>query len=150
MVRRGVAAGLIAAVALGAQGCAAVGLTLFATGAGVAAGTGTAYTMDGIAYRTFTAPLDDLRRATLTTFKRMDVTLKTDESTAEGHALVAAAGAWTIYVELEKLTNRMTRMRVTAKQGWFWRDRATAGEFLAQTEQALDDLPALSQRKQGG
>src|SRR3989338_1196581 len=62
---RGAAVAPLAAVALlGSQGCAAVGLTLFATGAGVAAGQGTAYTLDGIAYRTFTAPIDDLPRPT--------------------------------------------------------------------------------------
>jgi hypothetical protein len=49
-------------------------------------------------------------------------------------------------VELEKLTSRTTRMRITAKVGWFLRDRATAGEFIVQTERALDDLPALTQK----
>ena len=38
-------------IALLGQGCAAVGLTLFGVGAGVTAGTGTSYTLDGIAYR---------------------------------------------------------------------------------------------------
>lgn len=150
MVKRGLIAGLIAAAALAAQGCAALGLLVLGTGAGVAAGTGTAYTLDGIAYRTFTAPIDDVRRATLTTLKRMDIAVKSDASTAEGRALVADAGDRTIYIDLERLTNRTTRMRVTAKQGWFFRDRATAGELIAQTEQALDDLPALSQKRQGG
>jgi hypothetical protein len=50
-------------------------------------------------------------------------------------------------LELEKLTSRTTRMRITAKHGWFWRDRATAGEFSAQTERSLDDLPALTQKR---
>ncbi|MCE3242614.1 MAG: hypothetical protein K0Q83_3121, partial [Deltaproteobacteria bacterium] len=38
------------------SGCAAVGMTLFGVGAGVATGTSVSYTLDGIAYRTFTAP----------------------------------------------------------------------------------------------
>ncbi|HBH02003.1 MAG TPA: hypothetical protein DDZ42_08800 [Candidatus Rokubacteria bacterium] len=130
---------------LGAQGCAAVGLTLFATGAGIAAGTGTAYTLDGIAYRTFTAPMEDMRRATLASLKRMDIAVQSDQATDEGRALVAKAADRTVYVDLERLTARATRIRVTAKQGWFFRDRATAGEIIAQTERSLDELPALSQ-----
>jgi hypothetical protein len=140
-------AGALALVVVATQGCAAVGLTLFGTAVGVGAGTGTAYTLDGIAYRTFTAPLDDVRRATLATLGRMDVALKTDEAgEAGGRALVGEAGDRTIHIDLERLTARTTRMRVTAKQGWFFRDRATAGELIAQTEQALEDLPALSRK----
>jgi len=42
-------------VSLAGQGCAAVGLALFGVGAGVAGGTGVSYTLDSIAYKTFTA-----------------------------------------------------------------------------------------------
>jgi hypothetical protein len=138
-------AGLLV-VALGAQGCAAIGLVVLGTAGGVAAGQGTAYTLDGIAYRTFTAPMEQVRRATHTTCKRMDMALKTDEVTDTGRELVAQAGDRKVHIELERLTARTTRMRITAKQGWFWRDRATAGEFIAQTERALDDMPAVSQQ----
>ena len=134
------------AVLPGLQGCAAVGLTLFGTAAGVTAGQGTAYTLDGIAYRTFTAPLDDVRRATLASVKRMDIALQKDDVTADGRELVGQAGDRMIYIELERLTARTTRMRVTAKQGWFFRDRATSGEIITQTEQSLDDLPALTHK----
>ena len=123
-----------------------MGLTLFGVGAGTAAGTGTAYTLDGVAYRTFTAPLDDVRRATSTSLKRMDLRVKTDQTTESGRTIVALASDRTVSIELEKLTSRTTRMRVTAKQGAIFRDRATAGEIIAQTERALDDRPALSQR----
>lgn len=137
---------LATVVLLGSQGCAAVGLTLFGVGAGVSAGTGTQYTLDSIAYRTFTAPLDEMRRATLATFRRMDIALQSDDSTAEGRSIIGQAADRTIDIELERLTARTTRMRVTAKQGWFFRDRATAGEIIAQTERSLDDLPAVSQK----
>jgi hypothetical protein len=33
---------------------------------------------------------------------------------------------------------------VVAKQGWFFRDRATAGEIIAQTERSLGDMAAVS------
>lgn len=137
---------LVTAVLLGTQGCAAVGLTLFGVGAGLSAGTGTQYTLDSIAYRTFTAPLQDIRRATLAAFKRMDITLQNDNAMDPGRHIVGQAADRTIDIELERLTSRMTRMRVTAKQGWFFRDRATAGEIIAQTERSLDDLPAVTQK----
>jgi uncharacterized protein DUF3568 len=146
MGRAALAAWLAVAV-LSAPGCAApIALTLLGSSAGIAAGTGTQYTLDGIAYRTFTAPLEDVRRATVITMRRMDVKLSTDEATTDGRSLVAQAGDRTVYIELEKLTSRTTRMRITAKHGWFWRDRATAGEVIAQTERSLDDLPALTQK----
>lgn len=137
---------LATVVLLGAQGCAAVGLTLFGVGAGVAAGSGTQYTLDSTAYRTFTAPLDDMRRATLATFKRMDITMQGDDVTDEGRRIVGQAADRAIEIELERLTSQTTRMRVAAKQGWFFKDRATAGEIIAQTERSLDELPAVSQK----
>lgn len=133
-------------LALATQGCAAAGLTLFGVGAGTAAGTSTSYTLDGIAYRTFTAPIADVRQATARSLKRMDIRVKSDEATDTGRSIVALAGDRTVKIELEKLTARTTRIRVTAKQGAVFRDRATAGEIIAQTERALDDLTAISQR----
>jgi hypothetical protein len=128
------------------HGCAGAGLTLLGVGAGTAAGTGTAYTLDGIAYRTFTAPLDDIRRATSRSLRRMDIHVKADRPTDSGRTIVALANERTVTIELEKLTGRTTRMRVTAKHGAILRDRSTAGEIIAQTERALDELPAVSHR----
>jgi Protein of unknown function (DUF3568) len=127
------------------NGCGAAGLTMLGVGAGTAAGTGTSYTLDGIAYRTFTASLEDVRRATATSLRRMDMRVKTDQATESGRSIVALAADRTVAIELEKLTSRATRMRVTAKQTAIFRDRATAGEIIAQTERALDDRRAVSQ-----
>lgn len=136
-------------ILLATQGCAAVGLTFLGVSAGVAGGTGTSYTLDSVAYRTFTTPLDDLRRATQGALKRMDITVQTDETTAEGRRLVAQASDRSIDIELERLTARTTRMRVSVKHGWFFRDRATAGEIVAQTERSVDFLPAVSRTGTG-
>lgn len=135
---RGIAP-LLVIVALGSPGCM--------TGAGMAAGTSVNYTLDGIAYRTFSAPADQLQRAALTTLKRMDIAVSSNELKEDGcREIVGAAGDRTIYVELETLTARTTRMRITAKYGWLLRDRATAGAIIAQTERTLDDMPAVTQR----
>ncbi len=132
---------LMLAVALASQGCAGL------MDAPRPVGQTVNFTVDGIAYRTFSAPFEQMQRATLTTFKRMNLALKSDEIKDDGcRELVAAAGDRTIHVELEKLTARTTRMRITAKQGWLWRDRASAGDLIVQTERTLNDTPAVSQR----
>ena len=138
-----VAAGLAVGL-LGSQGCAAAGLTLFGVGAGVSTGTGVSYTLDSIAYKTFTAPVEDLQGATLKTLKRMDITVKENKPGESGRRIVAMASDRTIEIELDRLTAKTSRMQVVAKQGWLLRDRATAMEIIIQTEQTLDDQPSLA------
>ena len=116
-------------------------------GAGVVGGTGTSYTLDSVAYRTFTMSGDDMRRAALSALKRMDIKVQTDEATPEGRHVLAEAGDRTIDIELVRLTSRATRMRVAVKHGWILRDRATAGEIIAQTEHSADLLPAISRKE---
>lgn len=122
-------------------GCAAAGLTLFGVGAGVSTGTGVSYTLDSIAYKTFPASDDELRAATLKTLKRMDMAVKDNHATDTGRQIVAQAGKRTVDIELDRITSRTSRMRVVVKEGWFFRDRATAGEIIVQTERTLEDKP---------
>jgi len=129
---------------LGSQGCAAAGLTLFGVGAGVSTGAGVSYTLDSIAYKTFTAPVEDLHGAALKTLRRMDMTVKENKPSEFGKKIVAIAGDRTIEIELDRMTGRTSRMQVVAKQGWLWRDRATAMEIIIQTEQTLDEQPPLA------
>lgn len=138
-----VAAGLAVGL-LGSQGCAAAGLTLFGVGAGVSTGTGVSYTLDSIAYKTFTAPVEDLQGATMKTLKRMDITVKENKPGESGRRIVAIASDRTIEIELDRLTAKTSRMQVVAKQGWLLRDRATAMEIIIQTEQTLDDQQSLA------
>ena len=139
IVAVGLAVGLLVS-----QGCAAAGLTLFGVGAGVSTGTGVSYTLDSIAYKTFTAPVEDLQGATLKTLKRMDITVKENKPGESGRRIVAIASDRTIEIELDRLTAKTSRMQVVAKQGWLLRDRATAMEIIIQTEQTLDDQPSLA------
>src|SRR6476660_9946653 len=104
-------------------GCAAVGLTLFSVGAGVTTGTSVAYTLDGVAYRTFTAPLPQVENATRSALDRMGIKAQTNDREIE--------------IELEMVSNKTTRIRTVAKQGIFFKDRATATEIIIQTEKAL-------------
>lgn len=138
--RSRVAVAILAALA--AQGCAAIGLTLLAVGAGTAAGQGVSYSLDSIAYKTFTASVDGLEAATLRTLDRMDIKVTKNEVRDAGRAIAGTAADRSVEIELDRLTDRTSRMRVNVKQGWFFKDRATATEIIVQTAQTFDDEPA--------
>ncbi|MSP41380.1 MAG: hypothetical protein EXR70_23075 [Deltaproteobacteria bacterium] len=66
------------------SGCAGVGMTLFGVGTGVTAGTSVAYTMDGVAYRTFTMSLPQVESATRTALDRMGIKVDGTANTEHG------------------------------------------------------------------
>ena len=144
MRRRFMVFPLLLLAASAVSGCAAVALTLFGVGAGVSAGTGVSYTLDSVAYKTFTVSEEGLRAAALKTLKRMDIQVKENQPTDSGRKIVAQAGDREIEIELDRLTTKTSRMRVNAKQGIFFKDRATATEIIVQTERTLDDEPVLA------
>src|SRR6267378_6097291 len=119
------------------QGCAAVGLALFSVGAGVTTGTSVGYTLDGIAYRTFTASLPQVENATRTALDRMGIKVEATSKIDQGKAIKAVSNDRDIEIELEMVSNKTTRIRTVAKQGIFFKDRATATEIIIQTERAL-------------
>lgn len=141
---RGGVLGVAAAALLAIQGCAAIGLTLFAVGAGTAAGAGVSHTLDGIAYKTFTVSLEGLHAAALMTLSRMDISVTASPDTEAGRKILAQAGDREIEIELDRLTSQTTRMRVVAKRNWLIRDRATATEVILQADQTLTDNPHLA------
>jgi len=135
---------LFAVTAISSQGCAAIGLTLFGVGAGVSGGTGVSYTLDSVAYKTFAASEADLKAATLHTLKHMAMDVTATEKKDEGTEITATAGDRTVGIEIDRITPKTSRLRVVVKKGWIFRDRATAGEIVAQTADALDNKSALA------
>ena len=124
-------------LALALNGCVGVGMTLFGVGAGVTAGTSVSYTLDGIAYRTFSVPLPQVESATRTALDRMGIKVDSTSKTEQGKAIKATSNDREIEIELEMVSSKTTRIRTVAKQGMFFKDRATAGEIIFQTEKAL-------------
>jgi hypothetical protein len=122
---------------LSLSGCAAVGMTLFGVGAGVATGTSVSYTLDGIAYRTFTAPISQVEGATRTALDRMGIKIEGTSKTEQGKAIKAVSNDRQIEIELEMVSPKTTRIRTVARQGLFFKDRATATEIIMQTERVL-------------
>lgn len=125
------------ATALWLNGCVGVGMTLFGVGAGVTTGTSVAYTLDGIAYRTFTASLPQVETATRTALDRMGIKVDSTAKIEQGKAIHATSNDREIEIELEMVSAKTTRIRTVAKQGFFFKDRATATEIIIQTEKVL-------------
>ena len=94
------------------------------------------HTLDGVSYRTFTAPLPRVKDASLSALKRMGVESANSANSDHGETIIAKATERDIEIKLESLTPKATRLRVTAKNGLF-RDTATSAEIVAQIEKAL-------------
>lgn len=137
LTRNLVLLGVISVLLNGCVAAAPVALTLFGVGAGVTTGTAVSYTMDGIAYRTFTAPLPQVERATLTALSDMGIKVESTDKTEEGKAIKAAGIDRKIEIELQAVSSKTTRIRTVAKDGIFFKDRATATEIILQTERVL-------------
>lgn len=120
-------------------GCSGVGVTAL----GVGTSTGVQHTLNGIAYRTFTAPLPQVRRACLASLHRMGFRVAAREKTKEGESIKATANDREIEIELAGLTSNTTRMRSMVRNGVFM-DSATSTEIVLQTERALNTAKGTS------
>lgn len=121
---------LVAAATL--AGCEAMAVTAF----GVGTSAGVSHTLNGYAYRTFTAPEARIKVATLAALQRMNIKVASSRKTKGGEVIQAKAENRDIEVELEALTSNTTRMRAVVRDG-FLNDSATALEIIAQTERTL-------------
>ncbi len=124
---------LAAVICLAVGGCAPLAITAF----GVGAATGVQHTLGGIAYKTFTASLPEIRRATLTTLRRMDITVGGTQKIEHGESITARAADREIEIQLESLTSNTTRMRVSVRSGILM-DSATATEIIIQTDKTFN------------
>lgn len=119
----------------GVGGCAAAALTA----GGIAGGVSVDHTLSGIAYKTFTAPVGNVRLATLQAFKQMEIGIHDDRKTDNGWSIAATAKDRDITVDLEALSPRTTRMRVVVNKGdLFFKDAATGTEIIVQTAEKLE------------
>lgn len=125
---------VILAVCFSLSGCAALAVTA----AGVGGGAAVSHTLNGITYRTFTAPAANVKTASLGALNRMGIKY-TGSAKAEHGAemLKASATDREIEITLEPLSANSTRMKVVARNGGIFYDSATATEIILQTERQL-------------
>jgi hypothetical protein len=119
--------------------CEPLALSLLGTGATSAL----RYTIwDGVTYRTFTAGAPEVKQSTLAALERMGIKHETTLPYDYGEIITANTATREIYIELEPISERATRVRIAAKNGTFWYDNATATEIVAQTERLLAESAA--------
>jgi hypothetical protein len=132
---------LLTALALAfalSQGCAAVGVALLGSATSAATGTSVSYTLDSKAQKSFTAPITEVKASLFSALDQMAFTVDTDEKTSEGARIVAQANGREVEAQLESVTPKTTKMVVVVREGWFWKDRATAVEIVEQTSRGVD------------
>ena len=121
-------------LALVISGCEPISLTLF----GVATATGVGYTLNGITYKTFTAPIKHVRQASIKALGNMGIEVQGKDKEENGKEIITAkAHDRSITVTLEPISDNATRIKTSAKNGLFM-DRATASEIIFQTERVLE------------
>jgi len=96
------------------------------------------YNLDGVAARTFTAPPASVKTASLAALQRMGLTLEGTENLEASEIIRARSSNREIEIELEPITEQLTRMRITARSTSLLYDNATAVELVQQTEKMLD------------
>jgi uncharacterized protein YceK len=125
---------LIHAVSL--SGCAAAVTSV----AGIGGSAAITHTMNGITYRTFTAPEAKVRVATIKALDRMQIKLTSDSFQEKSNIRLVTAKTTErkIEIQLEPISPNTTRMRVIAKRGTgIFYDASTAEEIIQQTKLSL-------------
>ncbi len=101
------------------------------------------YNFDGVATRTFTAPAGVVKSASLLAIERMGIQLAGLSSFEHGETIAARADERDVFIDIEPVSRRATRMRVAARNGGLFYDTATATEIILQTEKILDVVATM-------
>lgn len=118
---------------IGLYGCAAI----VASGVVAGAAGGVSYTYNSIAYKTYPHDHDTTYNATMRVLKRMGISVAGDKVTANGRMIVAHTVDLKIEIGFERVTDKTTKVKVDAKKGRFFKDKATATEILIQVGKEL-------------
>jgi Protein of unknown function (DUF3568) len=107
--------------------------------AGMGGSAAITHTINGITYRTFTAPTAKVRIATKRALERMQIHLVSDtmQNKSNIRLVTAQTSERKIEIQLEPISPNTTRMRVTAKGSGLFYDASTAEEIIQQTKLSL-------------
>lgn len=120
--------------AFATAGCSSLALTAASVGGSAAIN----HSISGSPYRTFTAPRDSVKTASLGALKRMGIKVTGNGKANRTNDLITATAVdREIEINLEALSATSTRMQVVARNGGWFYDGATANEIIFQTERLL-------------
>lgn len=119
----------------GLSGCMAAATTV----AGMGGSAAINHKVTGVSYRTFTAPVKKVKRATFIALKKMKIKVisKGKKKDEDIYLITAKAIKRDIEVEIEPISANATLIRVQAKKSVFSYDAATAKEIVMQTRRQL-------------
>ena len=102
------------------------------------AGGGIAYTVTNVAYKTVTYPQVEVVAAVHDALKKMEIRELWTEQTSDGGMKIAAETPdLTIYVYIDNITIKATKISVDARKNIIMKDVATATEIIQQTNRIL-------------
>mgnify|MGYP001562070585 CR=1 FL=1 len=117
-------------ILLFSSGCASVLI------AGV--GGAVAYTITNVAYKTVGHPIKKVESAAHTTLKDMAIREVEKKNLENGVQIVAMASDLKIYINIEEITSKTTKISVDAQKWTVIKDKATAYAIIEGTEKILE------------
>ncbi|MDA8105481.1 MAG: DUF3568 family protein [Nitrospiraceae bacterium] len=101
------------------------------------AGAGVAYTVTNVAYKTIVSPIDQVEFANRLALMKMRIKYVERIEAGDGVMIIAETSDLDIYIDLEKITPKTTKMSVDAKKNIVMKDKATAVAIIEETEALL-------------
>lgn len=102
------------------------------------AGAGVAYTVTNVAYKTIVSPIDQVEFANRLALMKMRIKYVERIEAGDGVMIIAETSDLDIYIDLEKITPKTTKMSVDAKKNIVMKDKATAVAIIEETEAMLE------------
>ena len=100
---------------------------------------GVAYTITNVAYKTVVSPIDQVEFANRLALMKMRIRYIERRETGSGVQIVAETNELNIYIDLEKITPKTTKIGVNAERNILLKDKATAVAIIEQTEAMLEN-----------
>jgi hypothetical protein len=100
---------------------------------------GVAYTMTNVAYKTVVSPIDQVEFANRLALMKMRITYVERMETGNGVQIVAETSELNIYINLEEITPKTTKIGVDAEKNIILKDKATAVAIIEETEAMLEN-----------
>lgn len=128
--RTGFEASKFLCIMLLSSGCAAI-VIAGASGA-------IAYTITNIAYKSLSYPFSQVEPAAHAALKNMGITEVGKKDIENGIQIIAATANLKIYIDIERIASKTTKINVDAQENIVLKDKATAAEIVDHIEKILE------------
>ncbi len=98
---------------------------------------GIAYTFTNVAYKTIPAPIDQVEFANRLALLKLGIRYIKSTETENEVRITAETAELKIYIDLERITAKTTKISVDARKSVFTKDKSTAAAVITETEAML-------------